>query len=123
MRRILLTLSVLALGVLACGQIVTTPSPTSAPYNTDPLIIATAKQLPSPTAASTPWVAVVRQFRVYLHKAPGGEVYTDRWLVAGQRVEIVEIRGDWVRVAGPGGGWAFAGCLEGIDSEKGCEAK
>ncbi len=121
-RPILAAILAAILASLACTQVIVTPTP--APYNTLPSIIVTAMQAPSPTAvpASTPWVAVVRQFRVYLHKSPDGEVYTDRWLVAGQRVEIVEIRGDWVRVAGPGGGWVFIGCLDGL-SEKGCTAK
>jgi hypothetical protein len=117
-RRLFLILSMTA---LSCVQVVATVTP-SAPAPSTPAPAATAAPQAtathSPTEAAEADTAIVIQPVVNIHETPGGIVRTDVWLIAGQRVEVLEIRCDWARIAE---GWVFAGCLEGI-SDRECRA-
>jgi hypothetical protein len=115
-------LAILAL-ILASGCVMSAiqaaPTP-SAPAST-PTPAATAVPVtatPSPTEAADPDTAIVIQPVVNIHETPGGIVRTDVWLIAGQSVVVLEIRGDWARIAE---GWVWSGCLEGL-SDRECRA-
>ena len=122
--KIFTTVLVLLLSSLACGQqIVSTPTTVApAPYNTDPLIIATAPPpLPAPTAApaETARAVTVQAAIVNIRSSPAGEVVGQ--IYAGQSVTILRCVGDWCQIEDPAG-WVWGGCLVGIN-DKGCEAK
>ena len=114
----------LVLASLACMEQVATPTPTPSPV--PPTAAATATPEPTRTPAPTATdggevvqTAVVRQPVVNVREQPGGAVIG--YLEAGDRVSVLEIDGDWVRIEEPAG-WVFVGCLDGL-SEKGCTAE
>lgn len=138
MNRVLLTLTVLALGVLACGQYVT---PTPAPNATETLPTHTATALLTPTAtalgtstATNQWTATVSQVQVNVREEPGGDAVVG-YLESGDEVVIsrcIEDKeiGAWCRVLEPNGtewaqdfGWVFRGCLSDNPKELKCEAR
>jgi hypothetical protein len=123
MNRILITLTVLALGVLACGTYIT-PTPTPNATETLPTRTATALLTPTPNALGTTtpvWTADVAQPVVTVRDAPDGEPTGD-YLSAGETVVILRCAGDWCRVKNPAG-WVFRGCLSDNPNELGCSAK
>lgn len=124
MRRQPLAILLLASAIMACryevSPIILTaiaPSPTLPP---------TASPVPSATAATVSQteivqtVAIVRQVSVNVRDAAGGDP-TGEYVYAGDEVTVLEVDGDWVRIAEPSG-WIWIGCLEDM-SEKGCEAR
>ena len=123
-RHVTLAIAVLALSALACGQYVPTVTPTPSPVPPTAAATATPEptRTPEPTATAeaelVQTTATVRQAVVNIRSEPGGAVIG--YLEAGDEVTVLEIDGDWVRVAE---GWIWAGCLDGVDSQKGCEAE
>jgi hypothetical protein len=98
---------------LACAVPVGTalpPSPTATVTRT-PKASVTAEDVT---------IAIVRQPTVNVRDAAGGDP-TGEYVTAGQEVTVLEVEGDWVRIADPAG-WIFIGCLRDL-SEKGCTAK
>jgi hypothetical protein len=115
-----------ALIVLAFLQLACLMSAAQIPTPTVPPPSAT---LPPPAATGTPSAvatvedvdtAIVRQVSVNVRDAAGGDP-TGEYVYAGDRLTVLEIDGDWVRIEQPAG-WIFIGCLEGL-SEKGCIAE
>jgi hypothetical protein len=117
MKPFLTLLTFLTLASLACTQVVVTPTP-PAPSATSAATAVPVTATQSPTAAADPDTAIVIQPVVNIHETPGGIVRTDVWLIAGQSVVVLEIRGDWARIAE---GWVWSGCLEGL-SDRECRA-
>lgn len=103
----------LALMALACSVPVRVPT-----------VPPTFTPAPSPTAEATgtasEQVVIVRQPVVTVRETAGGTPTGD-YILAGQEVAVLQIRGDWVQIDEPRG-WVFIGCLEGL-SKKRCEAK
>ena len=119
MTRVLIAVTVLAAGSLACQQAagIATFTPTASPTAPAASPSSTPRPSPSPTAEDVQ-TATVRAALVNIRSTPDGEVIGQ--IEAGTRVVIVETSGDWVHIAEPDG-WIWSGCLQG--SEKGCSAK
>jgi hypothetical protein len=123
-RRLEILLLSLILVSLACqiqvpGAVTPSSSPTPPP-SASPSPVPTLTATPRATEAAADTVAIVRQVSVNVRDEADG-VPTGEYIYAGQEVTILEIDGDWVRIADPAG-WVYIGCLENL-SEKGCTAK
>jgi hypothetical protein len=125
--KILTTVLVLVLSSLACMEQVATPAPAVSPSpapTASPAPSATIAPSVTPRATAedvqSATVAIVRQPTVNVRDAAGGDP-TGEYVTAGQEVTVLEIDGDWVRIAEPEG-WLFIGCLRDL-SEKGCLAE
>ncbi len=97
--------------------------PTATPASIDTM---TPTPRPSSTATAQPTatadgaqIVTVSQPVVRVRLTAGGDP-TGEYLTAGQSVEVLEIVGDWARIAEPAG-YVWVGCLDGI-SDKKCEA-
>ncbi len=101
----------------ACNPYVVTP--TAAPYNTLPSIIATPTQPPTAVPAETARAVTVQAAVVNIRSKPDGEVVGQ--IYAGQSVTILQCESNWCEIEKPAG-WVWGGCLVGIN-DKGCEAK
>jgi hypothetical protein len=119
MKRTFLTLSLLALGTLACvASALELATPTR-----DPLPTPTPEHVAATFTPMIPVIvqtAIVRQVSVNVRDAANGDP-TGEYVYSGDEVVILEIDGDWVRIQEPDG-WVYVGCLEGL-SKKGCIAK
>jgi SH3-like domain-containing protein len=125
MKRILIALAVLALGMLACGQYVTlTPTPNALVMVPTATIPAATRTATVPTATvDTPnaETATIVQAVVTIRDAPNGEPTGD-YLKAGETVTVLRCVGDWCRIKEPLG-WVYRGCLSDNPDELGCTAK
>jgi hypothetical protein len=126
MTRIVLAITVLALATLACGEYVATVTPTPPAASPPPSPTAPPSATPAATATATEaadagvQTAIVRQPVVNVRDAAGG-VPTGAYVYAGDTLTVLEVDGDWARIAEPPG-WVWAGCLEGL-SDRGCVAE
>lgn len=124
MTRVRLALFVLTLGVLACGQIVPTSTPT-APAALIPS--ATTSPPPSPTAeaivtSDAAQIAEVVVPVVNVRQSPGGEVVGQ--LAQGETVTILLCDGEWCKIEyDQTTGYIFAGCLSVNPQGLGCSAR
>ena len=113
-----LALSVLALGILACGQIVTTPTTTPAPAVIAPTVTVTLTLLPSPTATLSPGLAQIVAPVVNVRAKPDGDVIGT--LKAGDAVTVLSCDGNWCEIEQ---GWVWRGCISDNPDNLGCEAR
>jgi len=137
-KKILAAILVLALGVLSCGQIVTTPTPTAEttptlrlPTSLPVRSTQTGRQVeagpPLPTLTASPapeataWSATVRQPTVRVRQSPDGPETGD-YLVAGQAVTILGCIDNWCYISSPYVGYVWAGCLT-VESGLKCQSK
>ncbi len=122
-QRLLVTLGILVLSSMACGQYVT-PLPDNTPTTLPPTLTETVVQTPTTvsTTVTTPvWTATVSQVQVNVRDEPDGNTVIG-YLVSGDEVVISRCVGDWCKIKEPVVGWIFKGCLS-IGSDLGCSSK
>jgi hypothetical protein len=121
-----LTLVILVLVTLACGQYVGTPTlpVTPEPQEVVPPPTSTPSPAPArvtPSATAEAETATVRAALVNVRANPDGEVIGQ--LQAGTDVRIIECGADWCEIEADGMiGFVFIGCLSLADG-RGCVAK
>jgi SH3-like domain-containing protein len=128
--RIKIAVTILALGILACGAY-TTPAivetvqiPTPTPILLTESPTATLQTILTPAGANTPspQTAIILQAVVNVRQSPNGDVVGQ--LTAGERVGVLECTADWCQVSGShASGWVFRGCLSDVAGDLRCESK
>jgi hypothetical protein len=121
----LVAVSILVAASLACGQIVSTPTPTAAtgtPAVSLPSPVPTASAVPPTATEEGVQTARVRQYSVNVHELADAASAVTGWVYADDVVTVLECDGDWCKIAEPPG-WVYRGCLTGYEEGRGCEAR
>lgn len=118
MRRLILALAVLALGILACTKV--TPTPNALGETATPTVeIPNATPFPTRTATPTetqfPTLAIVGN--VWIREIPNGEIVGS--LDAGTTT-TGDCTGEWCHIPN---GWIWRGCTSNNPNALGCEMR
>ena len=118
-RKLLTTLLVLVLSVLACSQPL--PDSSTTPVTTPTVSVETPDNSVVESADNTPiWRTTVARPVVNVRAKPDGPILDS--LRAGASVEILECTKNWCRIKKPAG-WVWRGCLSDNPAKLGCQAK
>jgi hypothetical protein len=124
-RHVIVSVLILALSALACGEFVVTPTPQATPPpSASPSPIPTLTATPRATEAEADnGTAIVRQYSVNVHIEPDVKSEVTGYVYADDVVTILECQpdGDYCKIEHPFG-WVYRGCLAGFEDGRGCEA-